>query len=108
MLKRCKSKILVPAVLLLGVSACSRVKLTEQGEAVRVLSENLVSVCERIGTTTSKVMDRVVIIDRSEEKQAGELIRLARNEAAAMGGNAIVPDSEVEDGRQRFIVYKCP
>ena len=37
-----------------------------------------------------------------------ELLRLARNEAGSMGGNAIVPESVIEEGRQTFGVYSCP
>ena len=50
----------------------------------------------------------VVFVPRGSEKVQDELVDLARNEAGVMGGNAIVADSSIEDGRQRFVVYSCP
>jgi hypothetical protein len=32
---------------------------------------------------------------------------LARNSAADMGGDTVVPVSEIQDGKQTFEVYKC-
>jgi hypothetical protein len=47
-------------------------------------------------------------VDRGSEKVQDELITLARNEAGTLGGNTIVPDGTIEEGRQRFVVYRCP
>jgi hypothetical protein len=46
-------------------------------------------------------------IDRSKAKWAGELVDLARNKAATMGGDTIVAEWPVENGSQTFRVYKC-
>jgi hypothetical protein len=35
------------------------------------------------------------------------LVALARNEAALMGGDTVVAESPVKDGRQLFGVYRC-
>jgi hypothetical protein len=40
-------------------------------------------------------------------KVAGELEALARNEAALMGGDTVVAELPVKDGRQVFGVYRC-
>jgi len=75
---------------------------------VRLLTQSQVTNCQRIGTTTSTTTSRVVVVPRGSETVQTELVDLARNEAGLMGGNAIVADGTVVDGRQRFIVYDCP
>jgi len=87
--------------------ACTWVKLTPGGEAVRVAKEDEVSGCETKGRTHAQTTDRVVIFARRDPTIQGELESLARNEAALMGGDAIVPASAIERGRQTFDVYLC-
>ena len=94
--------------LSLALSSCTWVRVTPDGQGVQLLRQNQVEACQRIGTTTSTTTSRVVIIPRGSETVQTELVDLARNEAGLMGGNAIVPDGAVVDGRQRFIVYDCP
>lgn len=101
-------KLSAAGVVALGLSACSWVPLSPQGEAVFVVNAEQAENCERLGQTTSKVLNKVGFLKRTDEKKAEELQTLARNEAANMGGNAIVPATEVTDGRQRFLVYRCP
>jgi len=91
----------------LGLGACSWVDLSPGGEQVDVMNQEQAADCERVGQTTSQVLDRVGFVDRSPEKLAEELKTLARNEAAGMGGDAIVAATEITDGRQRFTVYRC-
>src|SRR5262245_52584915 len=87
--------------------ACTWVKLTPGGDAVRVAKESEVSGCETKGRTHAQTTDRVLVFARSAPKIQGELESLARNEAALMGGDAIVPASAIERGRQTFDVYLC-
>ena len=94
--------------LLFVLTACTWVKSTPEGRQVKVLTADAVGNCERLGTTTSKALSKVGFVNRNQGKLSVELELLARNEAAVMGGNAVVVDSEIEEGRQRFAVYKCP
>ena len=87
--------------------ACAWVKLTPGGEAVRVADESQVRGCETKGRTHAQTTDRVAIFARGEQRIQQELESLARNEAALMGGDAIVPASGIERGRQTFDVYNC-
>ena len=57
---------------------------------------------------TASPKSRVGGFERKPGKVAAELETLARNEAATMGGNAVVAASTVKDGRQTFGVYHCP
>lgn len=104
----CHGKILVLAATL-AISACSWVKVTDEGQSVELLTDAQVQSrdCERIGQTSSKVLHKVWFVKRNAEKQERELANLARNEAATMGGNAVVRDGEIEEGRQRFVIYNC-
>jgi len=95
---------LIAATVLL--SACSGIKLTTGGEKVRILDPNEVSSCRKLGKTSNAVTARVVV-ERPEEAIAKELRVLARNSAAGMGGDTIVPLTVIENGQQTFEVYKC-
>lgn len=102
-MKKLVSGLLVAAML----SACTWVKLTPSGEKVRVLSATEVSSCKKLGKTRAMLKDTIAGIKRSEEKVRNELETLARNSAAEMNGDTIVPASEIEEGKQVFDVYRC-
>lgn len=87
--------------------ACTWVKLTPGGEKVRVLSAAEVSSCKKLGKTTTTLKDKIAGVSRGEKKVKQEMEALARNTAADMGGDTVVPVSEITDGRQTFEVYKC-
>jgi hypothetical protein len=95
---------MISAAMLL--SACSSLKLTEGGEKVRVLDPAEISTCKNMGRTNTSVTARVVI-ERPADTIAEELSIVARNSAARMGGDTIVPLTVIEDGQQTFVVYKC-
>ena len=98
------------ATLILATAAfggCTFVDLTRPGELVRDAQATEVIVCERIGTATARTQDRF-IVQRNPEKVADELLTLARNEAANLGGNTIVEQGPPEAGAQVFDVYRCP
>lgn len=101
--------ILFPALALAAMlSGCTWVALTAEGEAVELMEAAEVTRCERIGRATATTTDEVVRVGRSGKRMQEELLVLARNEAGAMGGNAIVPETVIQDGRQVFGVYRCP
>ena len=91
----------------LGLSACTWVPLSTGGETVRLQAADQVSGCERLGHTTSRVADHVWIFSRNERAVREELTSLARNEAALMQGDTVVPESAPENGRQSFGIYRC-
>ena len=90
----------------LAVSACSSIKLTDDGEKVRVLDPGEVSTCRELGKTNTSVTSKI-IVDRPEETISKELQIIARNSAGRMGGDTIVPLTVIENDSQTFIVYKC-
>ena len=48
------------------------------------------------------------MVERNLSKVKEELIVLARNRAADMGANAIVPVADQSNGTQEFSAYQCP
>ncbi len=104
-----KKTAIVAAVLLVsGLSACSWVKLTDQGEQVDVRRSTSVANCKSLGVLTVSGVDKVTGIPRNKDKVEKELLTQARNDAAAMNANVIVPIDQPVEGRQQFSMYQCP
>jgi hypothetical protein len=102
-------KILAIIISLAAVGGCSNwVGLTVEGEGVRLATAAEISNCSRLGRTRPQTLDRIVGVERGAERLQEELLRLARNDAGAMGGNVIVPESLIEEGEQVFGIYSCP
>lgn len=94
-------------LLAVSISGCSWVKLTAEGEKVRVLSADEVATCTKKGETTVSLRDKVAGVKRGAEKVKTELEALARNSAPDLGGDTVVATSEIADGKQTFTVYRC-
>lgn len=67
-----------------------------------------VSNCRRIGTTSAQTLSKLIVVERGAERLQTELLTLAKNQAGRMNANTIVPESLIEQGKQRFGVYSCP
>jgi len=83
------------------------VKATPEGENVTVSQAAGTENCLRKGEVESVLKSRVAGVERNATKVAGELETLARNEAARMGGDTIVAESNVRNGKQTYGVYRC-
>jgi hypothetical protein len=90
--------------LILG--GCNYVQLSDAGSAVAQASAADVVNCENAGTVSANTKSRVVF-KRPSAKVREELIVLARNRAADLGANAIIPEAAPINGVQRFLAYKC-
>ncbi|XOV83247.1 MAG: DUF4156 domain-containing protein [bacterium] len=95
--------LLIGTLLLTG---CTFVQLSDAGAGVAQLGNGDVANCESIGVVSTQTRDKVVI-SRSDEAVREELTVLARNEAAKLGANAIVPIANPEDGAQSFRAFLC-
>jgi len=100
-------KIIAVSVVLTALHACTWVKPTPEGAEVVVSDSTGVNNCVSKGKVNASLKSRVGAFERKPGKVAGELETLARNEAASMGGDTIVAESEIDEGRQTFGVYKC-
>lgn len=100
-------KTAVIGIVLLVLTGCSWVELTEEGETVTMVS-SVPSTCKRLGNTTSTTKADLASIDRSDKKMSSELVTLARNSAVRMGGDTITPESEISEiGVQTFGIFRC-
>ncbi len=100
-------KILIAVCSYLILSSCTWVKVTSKGEGVRLVqSARAVQPCKKLGRVQTKVVSKIVF-NRDSEKVADELADLARNEAALIHGDTIVPVSQINEGRRSFDVYQC-
>ncbi len=86
---------------------CSFVQLTDAGSTVAQASPGDVGHCTSLGVVSARTQDRAVVVQRGAGKVQEELIVLARNQAADLGANAIVPIGEASGGAQRFRAYRC-
>ena len=91
----------------LALTGCTWVHLTSSGDKARVLSLQEVSSCTKVGDTTASVLPRVAGVDRNKYKVEEELSVVARNAAAELGGDTVVANGGVTDGKQNFEVYRC-
>jgi len=104
------NRILLLVGLALGLflgAACTWVKPTPAGESVRVATADAVAACERKGKVAVSLKSRVAGVERKPTKVANELATLARNEGALLGGDTVVAEGSVAEGRQVFGVYDC-
>lgn len=102
----CSMLILGSAIL--SLSACRWVKVNDEGARVALRTSAEVGSCKRVGEVSSATLAKLLIVRRNPRKVAEEVITLAKNQAAKLGGNAIVGKGEVIDGAQDFDVYRCP
>ncbi len=100
-------KPLLGLVVLGIISGCVFVQPTVEGKKVRVLTAQEVERCKPLGSLTSRVADRVGVILRSEDAIQEDVVQNAKNSAADMGGDTVVPIGKAADGKQDFEVFKC-
>lgn len=93
--------------MLAVAGGCSLVDLTKEGEGVRVAKADQVSACTGLGRTTASVVYEVASIPRHPDAVKENIEVTARNSAAGMGGDTIVPVSGISEGKQTFEVYRC-
>ena len=102
-------RLITPAMFtaLLSLSACTWVEPTPESTELLLVKSFNVESCTRVGTASVSVKHKVGAYTRSEEKVYEELVTLARNKAAEMGGDSIVAKGEPDEGAMSFDVYKC-
>ena len=98
---------IVPLILVALLQGCTWVKLSAEAEDIQIITAEKAEGCKLLGHTTSMVKWTVASFARNEEKVKNELETLARNNALELEGNAIMPVSEIEEGKQKFAVYRC-
>lgn len=96
--------VLFAAVLAGG---CALVELTPAGAGVRLASPEAVVTCANLGKITASVIHKAGFIPRHPDAVQDNINVTARNSAAGMGADTVVPASKIVDGKQTFDVYRC-
>lgn len=106
---RGRSCILLPVLsaAVLTMSGCALVELTRAGAGVRLASPEAVVTCTNLGRITASVVHEVGFLPRHPEAVEDNINVTARNRAAELGADTIVPVSKVQDGKQTFEIYRC-
>lgn len=91
------------------LSACTYgIVLDAGGQAVRTdWNGRHTSACRDIGKITVSVLSRIGPVDRNDIKVRDELEIMARNQAAQMRADTIVPLGDPRDGEQAWEGYSC-
>ena len=97
----------VLSIATICLTACTWVEPTKEGSEVVLVKAFNVEVCKKLGTANTSVKHEVGFVTRSEEKVTNELITLAKNRAAEMGGDSIVAKGPASEGSMSFDIYKC-
>lgn len=103
-------RLLAAGGLLSVLAACGGnnwVQVTAEGSRVSLVTAADVAGCARVGTANVNALDNIAFVQRGASIVQRELVRLARNEGGRLGGNRVVPESVIDDGRQTFGVYRC-
>ena len=93
--------------LLIVIAGCASPELTLQGSQVDVGKESDLKQCQMLGSTRLSLSPNRVRWMK-EEQMKKQLTIEARNFAARIGGNMILPAGSLEEGRQSFKIYNCP
>ncbi len=99
-----KLKIVFLSLLLTG---CTWVKLSEAGSTVRLAEQPVSAECRNVGRVTAMSRAKVAVYNRKTSKLQTELETIARNQAATMGADTIVPESGITGGEQKFTAFAC-
>lgn len=91
-------------VLLVG---CAGAGSTQPHDAVRVVTAEQLAECRNVGSVHVSVFDKLAQLQQLGGV-ANELLALAKQSAAQLGGNAIVEMTNIVDGSQSFEAFHCP
>jgi hypothetical protein len=90
------------------ITGCEVVRMEPGAAQVRVLPlGQSVASCQRLGEMAVSIEHRVGPYERNNLAVREELETLARNEALTLRADAVQPEAEPANGRQRWLAYRC-
>lgn len=90
------------------MNACSFVSLDPGARDVNVVEDtNSLKNCKALGETNVNLWSKAETF-QSDKTVNTQLDTLARNQAATMGGNTVIPASDINNGQRKYNVYNCP
>jgi len=102
-----KLKFCALSLAIICLPACTWVEPTRESSEVTLVKAFNVTACKKLATTTATVKHKIGPVTRGEDTVLEELVTLAKNRAASMGGDSIVAIEPVTDGSMSFDIYKC-
>ena len=94
-------------MIIIGLSACTWIEPTKESLGVILVKPGNVTNCKKLGITNATVTHKIGVLTRDKEAVTEDLITVAKNDAAKLGGDSIVAKGENIDGKMSFIIYKC-
>jgi len=102
------ARLVAVAAFAAALGGCSSVERRPGSEDVMAVSgPSRAGHCENLGETRVSTAESYWIFPRYEDEIRSDLTDLARNEAAALGGDTVAPLSPVEDGERTYGLYEC-
>lgn len=95
------------SVAIACLPACTWVEPTRESSGVTLVKSFNVNSCKKLGSTNATVTQKFGPVTRDDDVVMEELITLAKNRAAKMGGDSVVAQEPVVDGSMSFDIYKC-
>ena len=87
--------------------ACTWVEPTRESDGVTLVKSFNVNSCKKLGSTNATVTQKIGPVTRDDDVVMEELVTLAKNRAAKMGGDSIVAQEPAVDGTMSFDIYRC-
>ena len=87
--------------------ACTWVEPTKESSGVTLVKSFNVNSCKKLGSTNATVTQKIGPVTRDDDVVMEELITLAKNRAAKMGGDSIVAQEPLVDGSMSLDIYRC-
>jgi hypothetical protein len=99
--------LLLPLALSTLVASCAWVTPTTRGQAIAYLQPEQVQSCQKLGRVSVETVHKVALLPRDPKVVQNELITMAKNEAVVLKADTIVAESEIKDGKQSYLGYRC-
>ena len=91
----------------IALASCSFVSLNPGAKDITVSHDSkTLSQCKFLGNTNVSIWSKAETF-QSDDTVEEQLDILARNEAATMNGNVVIPDSKITNGKRSYKVYNC-
>ena len=92
---------------IIGLSSCTFIEPTMEAKDITLVKAFNVKDCLKLSTTKVTVTHKVGILIRDDEAVTEDLIVVAKNRAAELGGDSIVSKGAAIEGKMSFDIYKC-
>ncbi|HET6655275.1 MAG TPA: DUF4156 domain-containing protein [Gammaproteobacteria bacterium] len=90
------------------IAGCGNwVEVKPQARDVAILEPAQAAHCQFLGKSEAAVLNEAGFLPRNPQAINADLVNIARNDAAKMGGNAVAPLSPRDHGNQTFGIYRC-